>query len=200
MGVVSQRSLIFTLIFAEMIQFDDNIFQMRWFNHLVVHGVESYIISHCSGNLHQFFFLDKKFRDRSFSTTFALVLAKREQVMTQILQAPSAHDAEEGRGLRRIHLDETLDWFEIIVTSWNLSKVVPLLWTAVRVQNCFYTDTLSWKISHKQIHSVFWRAGPLHIFTGPHLPGEVPKVQQLDILLLSFQMKECWWSYVAKAQ
>ena len=31
----------FTLIFAEMIQFDDNIFQMRWFNHLVVHGVES---------------------------------------------------------------------------------------------------------------------------------------------------------------
>lgn len=49
----------FTLIFAEMIQFDDNIFQMRWFNHLVVHGVESYIISHCSGNLHQFFSLIK---------------------------------------------------------------------------------------------------------------------------------------------
>ena len=46
------------------------------------------------------FFLKKTNRDISFSARFAFVPAELEQVMTQILQAPIADDAEEGRGLR----------------------------------------------------------------------------------------------------
>ena len=65
----------------------------------LVPGVE--IISHYSGNLHPVFFLKKNIEIFLSLQDLRLFLLKIEQVMTQILQAPIADDAEEGRGLRR---------------------------------------------------------------------------------------------------